>query len=239
VERPIKITASRAKGLGWQVRYKRHLTSAPETGLAALTYALDKALIVALQQRRPNLVFFHAAVLSKKSCAVALLAHSGVGKSTTAFAALQSGFGVASDELAPVDVDSLRVWPYPRALCMKSNSPELVRSHSRRLRKVGTRWYYPLHRGLRDPDMSRPMPLAALVCVKRSQSAASSLSPVPAGQALALAYSHCLNPMAHPKGGLPVIKSLVAQIPVYTLETASVKASLGLVRVLFDSIQND
>jgi hypothetical protein len=225
-ERPLKFAAIQNSKKRGRVRHKCRIYHAPDIGLAALHFAVDKALVVEIQLRRPDLLFFHAAVLTKNNRAVVLLAHSGGGKSTTAFAALQNGFGVASDELAPIDPTTMVVWPFPRALCFKSRPSTLSIGHSLRLRRIGSRWYYPLSGGLKSHQRGKPITLDALVMLKRNQVSDAILSEVSPGQALACAYSYCLNPMAHPNGGLIAIRALTTKVPIFVLESGSVFATL-------------
>ena len=81
---------------------------------------LDDALTIGVQHHRQDLFFLHAAALVRDGRAVLLIAESGGGKSTTTWAALHHGFALLSDELAPVDPDSLVVEPFPRAICLKA-----------------------------------------------------------------------------------------------------------------------
>jgi hypothetical protein len=80
---------------------------------------LKKELTIDLQKIRRELYFLHAASLSLAGQGLLIVAASGRGKSTTAWALLHHGFDYLSDELAPVDLGSLRVQFYPHALCLK------------------------------------------------------------------------------------------------------------------------
>jgi hypothetical protein len=84
---------------------------------------LKKELTIDLQKIRRELYFLHAASLSLAGQGLLIVAASGRGKSTTAWALLHHGFDYLSDELAPVDLGSLRVQPYPHALCLKKAPP--------------------------------------------------------------------------------------------------------------------
>ena len=52
-----------------------------------------------------------------------LVAQPGGGKSTLTWALLHHGFGFLSHELAPVDLVTLEVHPYPRTLALKREPP--------------------------------------------------------------------------------------------------------------------
>jgi len=72
-------------------------------GVDDLLYYLEKDVTVEIQQRRPDLLFMHAAAVEWRGTAVVLAADSGSGKSTTTWALLHHGVRYLSDELAAID----------------------------------------------------------------------------------------------------------------------------------------
>ncbi|MGF1613094.1 MAG: hypothetical protein ACFCVA_04045 [Gammaproteobacteria bacterium] len=200
-------------------------------GLASLHYAIDKALTIGLQRRRPDLLFLHAAVIGQEEQVVAVLAPTGGGKSTTALAALEARLTIYSDELAPIDLETLRVWPYPRALVLK-HRPSSMTVHGRlRAARLGERWYFPLHLGAWRPRSRRPR-LNSLVILQTSHRTVTAMETIPPAHAMALVYSHCLNPLAHPRGGLPATRHLVSTLPCYRLESGDPSQAVVLIRRL-------
>src|SRR5882724_660601 len=83
-------------------------------------YMFEKDMTIETQKLRPDLYFVHAAVLELDGRALALVAPSGYGKSTTTWGLLHHGFKYLSDELAPVHLTTMRVHPFPHALCLKA-----------------------------------------------------------------------------------------------------------------------
>lgn len=98
---------------------------------ADFLFLFEKDLTIELQYQRPDLFFVHAAVVERDGKAVVLAAPSGTGKSTLTLALLHAGFRYLSDELAPFDLVTLQVMPYPHALCLRLNR----RNRSNYLRK--------------------------------------------------------------------------------------------------------
>jgi hypothetical protein len=73
-------------------------------------------------ESRSEFLQVHAAVLARSDQAVLLAGTSGAGKSTLAAGLLSRGWTYLSDEFALIDPVSLRVSPFPKALCIKSGS---------------------------------------------------------------------------------------------------------------------
>ena len=101
-------------------------------GLSDLLFLLEKDLTVELQMRRSDLLFLHSAAIEWGGKAYLFAAEAGSGKSTTTWALLHHGFGYLSDELSPIDLDSLAVLPYPHALCLKSHRRYPMRCPNKR-----------------------------------------------------------------------------------------------------------
>lgn len=220
-----------SRGQRWSLVEGRNGCRAIGHGLAALHYAIDKSLTVGLQRIRPDLLFLHAAVFANSECAVALLGRQGAGKSTTALAALDAGLRCYSDELAPIDPNTFRVWPYARALVLK-HRPRRMSTRSRlQATNLGRRWYIPLQTrsGYRGAE---PRLLKALVVLERSNRDTTALEILDPTRALTQTYSHCLNPLAHPRGGLPAAHRLASTLPCYRLESSDPELAVGLIRQL-------
>jgi hypothetical protein len=95
----------------------------PADNSSELIYYFEKTITLLMQEHRSKWYFIHGAALSYGDKGCLLIAPSGSGKSTTAWALLHHGFHYLSDELAPVDMDTLQVNPYPHAVCLKSSPP--------------------------------------------------------------------------------------------------------------------
>ena len=97
------------------VRGPRGEVSRPTTD-SELLYVLEKSITLEAQRLRPSLYFVHGAAVEFEGCAVLLIGDPGAGKSTLTWALLHHGFSYLSDELAPIDEDTLSVYPYAHAM---------------------------------------------------------------------------------------------------------------------------
>jgi HprK-related kinase A len=69
----------------------------------------------------------HAASMAHEGRGLILAGDSGVGKSTLAAALMARGWQYLSDEFALIDPKTHQMHPFPKALCIKSGSFEIIR----------------------------------------------------------------------------------------------------------------
>ena len=129
-----------------------------------LLFHLEKDVTVALQHKRPDLLFLHAAALEYGGKAWLLAGDSGNGKSTTAWGLLHHGFRYLSDELSPIDLGSLQVLAYPHALCLKQRPPPSYPLPVADVLDLGARLHVPV-RLLPGGAVVEPCELAGVVFV--------------------------------------------------------------------------
>jgi hypothetical protein len=206
--------------------------AAPDAG--RLLALLDEDLTVGLQALRPDLYVLHAAALTRGERAVALVAPSGGGKSTLAWALLHHGFGYASDELAPVDLQALAVHPYPRALLLKAAPPPAYPC-----RTTGPATSRGLHVTAEEVPAEvcdKPLPLAAVLFLRHAPGATPAARPVTPAEAAARLYANALNPLAHPGDGLEGAIRIAAAQPGFELVTADLPATCAVVARTLDRL---
>jgi len=202
-----------------------------------LLYLLDKDITIELQKLRRDLYFVHAAVLEFAGKAVMLVGTNKSGKSTTAWALLQQGFYYLSDELGPVDLKTLEVYPYPRALWLRR---ELPGSHLPSENIVHTSWtlYVPTE-FLPTRDSVSPLPLGAIffVCY-RPEISRPAVRPISKAEGGARLFANALNPLAHPGGGLDSAIEIVRRSACFELITADLPATCALVKATLKGLSN-
>ena len=192
-------------------------------------FLLEKDLTVELQKRRPDLYFLHSAALERKGKACLLAADSGSGKSTTTWGLLHHGFAYLSDELSPVDLDSMRVFPYPHALCLKQVPPPDYPLPAETI-DLGRTLHVPV-RSLPSETITEPLPLGAVFLVKYCpRLAAPELRAISAAEAGARLYLTALNALSHPNRGLDAAVGIAEHVPCFAIHSAALPATCALIR---------
>lgn len=189
---------------------------------------LEKDITVELQKRRPDLYFLHSAALAWNGKACLLAAEAGSGKSTTTWALLHHGFRYLSDELSPVDPDTLEVFPYPHALCLKQPPP-----HYRlpaETTDLGRTLHVPVC-SLPSEAIMEPLPLAAVFLLKyRPDLGGSELRPLGPAEAGARLYLTALNALSHPDHGLDAAVRIAEQARCFAIDSADLPMTCALIR---------
>jgi hypothetical protein len=199
------------------------------SSLADLLSTIERDLTLALQRRRPDLLFLHAAAVEWRGKALLLAAASGGGKSTLTWAMLHHGFGYLSDELSPIDSAGLQVLPYPHALCLKQPSPPPYFLPGTALH-LGRTIHVPPH-AFAAPTITRSRPVAAIFFLCRQPDPRTpTVRPISAAEAGARLYANALNLLAHADRGFAPVLTLACAVPCYAVSTANLRRTCCLLR---------
>ena len=193
-----------------------------------ILFVLEKEIVVALQKKRADLFFLHSAALEWQGKACLLAAESGSGKSTTAWALLHHGFRYMSDELSPVDLEEMRVFPYAHALCLK-REPAAAYALPSGVLRMGCRIHIPT-KSQPGAVVSVPQPLGAVFLVThRPDIAAPELHAVGRAEASARLYVTALNALAHPDNGLEAVVRIAEHVPCFAVYSGDLAATCALI----------
>lgn len=191
-------------------------------------YYFEKDLTIALQHKRSDLYFIHAAAIEWGGVAAILVAASGTGKSTTAFGLLHEGFRYLSDELAPVELQSLAVQPYPHALCLKNPPPPPYGLPATTLRTEAT-LHLPVS-ALPSTACDAAVPLGAIFFLVREGICDTSVERIDAAEASVRLYANALNNLAHAGDGLDAAIHLSSRAPCFRLHLGELSQVGAVIR---------
>jgi hypothetical protein len=198
-------------------------------GFSDLLFMLEKDLTIELQKRRSELLFLHSAAVERGGKAYLFAAEAGSGKSTTTWALLHHGFQYLSDELSPIDLDSLTVLPYPHALCLKQRPPIPYGLPAQAI-DLGRTIHVP-GEALPGPVASALWPIgAAFLITHRPGLVAPELRDLSTAEASAHLYATALNLLAHPNHGLDAIVRVAQHVPCFALDSADLSSTCALIR---------
>jgi hypothetical protein len=197
-----------------------------------VVFLLEKDLTIELQRARSDLYFLHAAAISRDSNAWVLAADSGSGKSTLTWVLLHHGLRYLSDELAPVDLEHLRILPYPRALGLKRAVPAYPSPAT--AINFGQACYIPLP-VLPETANGDSVRLAGVFFVSHHpENQEPRVVPVSSAEASARLYTVALNALAHADRGLQAAVRIAESVPCFALASADLGATAVLVRSMMD-----
>ena len=221
-----RITGDEASGFSLHRRGRRTI-AAHDAG--DLLFLLEKDCTVALQRRRPDLLFLHAAALEFGGKAYLLAGDSGSGKSATAWGLLHHGFRYLSDELSAIDLAAMRVLPYPHALCLKEHPPSAYPLPASGVLDLGRTLHVPAQ-SMPDATLPGPCDLEAIFFLQqRGASGAPVLRPISPAQASARMYVVALNALAHPGRGLDAVTHVASRLGCFVLQCADLRATCRLI----------
>jgi len=200
-----------------------------------LLYFFEKNITIELQKIRNDLFVIHSAALEYRGRACLLVASSGSGKSTTTWALLHNGFNYLSDELASIDVETMKVYPYPHALCLKTEPPEPFTLPKETLYTDHT---------LHVPASTIPsdviytgVPLVAIFFLKYDPNAeVPRVSSVTSAEAGARVYSNTLNLLAHSRYGLDAAVNIGSKCTCFDLITSDLQKTCDLIKSEMEKI---
>jgi hypothetical protein len=209
------------------------VTSRETANSSDLLFLLEKQLTIWLQRRRADLFFLHAAAIVMGGKACLLAAESGGGKSTTTWGMLHHGFDYLTDELSPVDIRSMQVFPYPHAICLKRRPPDPYPLPPSAM-DLGDTIHIPVE-ALPARAASDPVPLGAVFLLKyQPDLPVPEVRAIGAAEASARLYTNALNALAHTQYGLDAVARIAEHVPCFSVSSAGLPATCSLIRATFE-----
>jgi len=197
-------------------------------------FLFEKDMTIELQKLRKDLYFVHAAALEWGGRALMLVARSGSGKSTTTWALLHHGFRYLSDELAPVDLKTLHVYPYPHALCLKDEPPETYPLPKSTIYTSQT-MHVPVN-ALPSGIGSSPTPLGTIFFLTRNPRVSEpAVRPISSAEAGARLFANALNALAHRGDGLDGAIEIATKVACFELTIGDLPSACALVKASLEA----
>ena len=189
-----------------------------------------------------NYLQIHAASMACSGQGIIFAGNSGSGKSTLAAALLSRGWGYLCDEFALIDPATLRVHPFPKALCIKAGSFDVVEKLGLPLSK--RRYYvkafkrrvgYIGSRGQGATPFAGPTTIKAVVFPQYSRGNEPRMFPIPRAKAAFALTGLVLNRPAFGSTAGRIVSALVRNVPCFGLECGPILETCDLVQNLVHS----
>lgn len=203
----------------------------PCKDLGMFVYNLEKDLTITLELLCSSLFFMHGAALEKNGNILVLTGRSGAGKSTTTWGLLNNGFNYLSDELAPINLQSMNVTPYPHAVCLKKDPPLYPLPAA--ILKTNRTMHVPANLLPCDTHLD-DFPLKKILIVEYSAgNKEPELTELSQAEACMHIYTNGLNQLAHDNDGLAAASKIAAHCECYRLDAAQLDKTCELIATLF------
>jgi len=203
----------------------------PCDDLGLFVYNLEKDITVDIQYLCNSLFFMHGAALERNGELLLLTGRSGAGKSTTTWGLLNNGFNYLSDELAPINLETMHVSPYPHAVCLKSHPP--IYPLPKGILKTNRTMHVPVDL-LPSKAHLESFPLSRVIIVEfSSDNEKPVLTQLSQAEACINIYTNGLNQLAHDNDGLAAASKIASSCDCYTLAAAKLDETCELIKTLF------
>ncbi|MHC4126635.1 MAG: hypothetical protein ACYSWT_03680 [Planctomycetota bacterium] len=191
--------------------------------------------------RRGEFLQVHAASLARGGQGIVLAGASGAGKSTLAAGLLARGWDYLCDEFALINPETLRLHPYPKAVCIKAGSFDAVRrlgltfSRDRHYAKaIKGRVGYISPADLGSDVVSEPCPVRYVIFPHYGGDGEPRARRVPPAGAVFGLLSQVLNRDAFADRAVPLLSRIVREARCFGLESGPIEATCDLIESLID-----
>lgn len=185
----------------------------------------------------PEYLQLHASAMEVNGAGVIFPGHSGSGKSTLTAGLLTCGWRYLCDEFALIHAETLALYPYPRAICIKEASYPVmdalgIKLHGRRhfvsAAKGRVGFLQPLE--VRPDAVGEQCPIRFVVFPKYVEGAEPVMTPISRAQAAFDLHHYCLNLHDCRRLGVDVLAEMIRGAECYQLTSGEIKATCDLVQ---------
>lgn len=188
-----------------------------------------------LSAAMPQYLQLHASSFDCGGQGVVLAGVSGSGKSTLTLGLIRHGWRYLCDEFALVNTESLRLHPFPRAICIKKHGFDVASSlgidvpkqrHYRKGTKGQVVFINPLR--IRPASLGRICPIRFVVLPQYVPGAAPTLSPINRAEAALEMHHLCFNLFGCRSLGVDVLANMIRQTQCYRLTSGDLNETCAL-----------
>jgi hypothetical protein len=163
---------------------------------------------------------------------ILLPAQSGGGKTTLVAALLRhGGFRYLSDEAGAIDPVSRMLYPYPRALTVKSGHatsfPELYGNENGGKWVEGVKWIHPSD--IRPGCMGSPCSIRLIVAPQYVANAPTEVTPLTPAQTAVELLTKGINLVRYRARAMPLVADIARQVPGYRLVSGNLDEAVATV----------
>ena len=188
-----------------------------------------------VSKRLPRYLQVHAAVVQYGGSGVMLPGQPRSGKSTLTAALMTRGWRYLSDEFALIDPETKLLHPFPRALCIKEGSFEVIErlglplSACKRYSKGKKGWVVYLSPAqFGDDVLGRPCPVRYVVFPQYQAGARPKLTPISRGEAVFLLNQQSFNFDRFGAAGLRLLSDALRAAGCYQLMAGEAERTCDL-----------
>jgi hypothetical protein len=208
--------------------------------LPYLEWGINRAMIA----RAQRFLLLHAAGAVLRGQTILLVGPSGSGKSTIATALLAGGWSLLGDEIAMIDPETLRAYPFPKAVCIKSHGFEPLEriglGAPRRRHYVRALKTHVGHVAIPEGRVAEGnRAVTHIVLPTWTGSRNPELRRIPRAQAALALTSQILNRAEFGSRQLGVIAGLVAGADCFELRHGEISATIRALSTLTASLPRD
>lgn len=204
---------------------------------------VEWAINLMIARHLPWYLQLHASVVSKEGRGVMFPGSPGQGKSTLAAALLTRGWQYYSDEFALIDPQTRELNAYPKALCIKKGSFDLLErfglpldagpAHLKGL-KGPVRFIHP--RAVRPDAVAEPGPIRVIIFPHQSPGVEPAVQPMPRAQALFELTKVSFNFSKFKARGFHLLADVVEQAQCYRLISGDLNRTCEVVESCVDHV---
>jgi hypothetical protein len=186
-----------------------------------------------IRQTGDFLLIHAGSVVTPGGDGVILPGASGSGKTTLVAGLVEAGFGYLSDEAAAIDPVTRRLYPFPKALSLKSEDPPVlfpqVREGRPGVQRARFQWHVSAE-ALRPSPWAGPCPVRYVFAPAYEPEALASLAPMTPAEAAARLLRHTLNLPRYRSRAVHLVAEIVRGAEAYDLVSGDLEGSVQAIR---------